>query len=39
VTLTLLNAGGSANGAVFGGCTLRYTIRHGTKGPEVELLP
>jgi hypothetical protein len=36
-TVTLLNAGGSANGAVIGGCTIRYTARQLEKGWAVEL--
>jgi len=36
-TITLLNAGGSANGAVVGGCTIRYTARQLEKGWAVEL--
>ncbi len=39
IKLTLLNAGGEANGAVVGGCTLRYTTREGAKGTVVELSP
>ncbi|MBI1914254.1 MAG: hypothetical protein HYS12_05890 [Planctomycetes bacterium] len=39
IKLTLLNAGGDANGAVVGGCTLRYTTREGAKGTVVELSP
>jgi hypothetical protein len=38
VIVTLLNAGGSENGAVVGGCTLRYTARSGVKGWTVELV-
>ena len=37
ITLTLVNAGGSANGEVIGGCTIRYTARHVEKGWVVEL--
>jgi len=36
-TITLLNAGGSANGAVIGGCTIRYSARQLEKGWAVEL--
>jgi hypothetical protein len=35
--VTLVNAGGSANGAVFGGCTIHYTARPLKKGWTVEL--
>jgi hypothetical protein len=37
LTVTLVNAGGNSNGAVVGGCTLRYTARHTEKGWTVEL--
>jgi hypothetical protein len=37
ITVTLVNAGGNANGAVVGGCTLRYAATLG-KGWVVELL-
>lgn len=36
-TITLLNAGGNANGAVIGGCTIRYAARQLEKGWAVEL--
>ncbi len=39
IRVTLVNAGGDANGAVVGGCTLRYTTRPGDKGTVVELSP
>jgi hypothetical protein len=35
--VTLFNAGGSANGAVVGGCTVRYGARSKEKGWTVEL--
>jgi hypothetical protein len=38
LTVTLINAGGSANGAVVGSCTLRYSARSSEKGSTVELL-
>jgi hypothetical protein len=37
LTVTLLNAGGSANGAAIGGCTIRYSVRPTDKGWAVEL--
>ena len=37
LTLTLLNAGGSDNGAVPGGGTVRYTARRVDEGWQVEL--
>jgi hypothetical protein len=37
ITVTLVNAGGSANGAVLGGCTIRYIAKPGAKGWVVEL--
>jgi hypothetical protein len=37
ITVSLVNAGGNANGAVVGGCTLRYTARPLEKGWAVEL--
>ena len=39
IKVTFVNAGGDANGAVIGGCTLRYTARPGDKGTVVELSP
>jgi hypothetical protein len=37
VTISLVNAGGTANGAVAGSCTLRYTVRNTDKGRVSEL--
>jgi hypothetical protein len=37
ITVILVNAGGTTNGEVFGGCTLRYTARRGENGWVVEL--
>jgi hypothetical protein len=37
ILVTLLNAGGSANGAALGGCTLRYRAREMEKGYAIEL--
>jgi hypothetical protein len=37
LTVTLVNVGGNSNGAVVGGCTLRYTARHTEKGWTPEL--
>jgi hypothetical protein len=37
VTATLFNAGGTANGEVIGGCTLRYTMRQNNDTWSVEL--
>jgi hypothetical protein len=37
VTVTLLNAGGSANGAVAGGCRVLYVVRAAKKGPAIQL--
>jgi hypothetical protein len=37
ITITLLNAGGSENGAVIGSCTIRYTARAMEKGYAVGL--
>ena len=37
VTVTLVNAGGSANGAVIGGCTIHYTAHKTDKDWVVEL--
>jgi len=37
ITVTLVNAGGSANGAVIGGGTIRYIVKPGTKGRGVKL--
>lgn len=37
ITVTLVNAGGSANGAVIGGGTIRYTTKSAAKGSVVEL--
>jgi hypothetical protein len=37
VTVTLVNAGGNANGAAIGGCTIRYNARSTDKGWVVEL--
>ena len=37
LTVTLVNAGGSANGTAIGGGTLRYRVRQGEKGWVVEL--
>ncbi len=37
IMVTLVNAGGSSNGAVVGGGTIRYQIKSGKKGLTVEL--
>ena len=37
ILVTLVNAGGSSNGAVVGGGTIRYQIKSGKKGSSVEL--
>jgi hypothetical protein len=37
ITITLVNAGGNENGAVVGGCTLRYSVRSKGKGWAAEL--
>jgi hypothetical protein len=37
ITITLVNAGGNENGAVVGGCTLRYSVRSKGKGYVAEL--
>jgi hypothetical protein len=38
LTVTLINAGGIANGAAVGGCVIRYFVRQHEKGWTVELL-
>lgn len=37
LTITLVNAGGNANGTAIGGCTIRYAVRSTDKGWVVEL--
>jgi hypothetical protein len=37
-TVTLVNAGGTANGEAFGGCTLHYAVRGAEKSRTIKLI-